>query len=59
MRKQPEPWAVTFWTSATETFKISALPWSAVWSLDVHELAGPRASGNVRRTFCDAVVEKV
>lgn len=43
-----------FETPAPETFKISAgdaLLWSDVWNLDLHELAGPRASGNVRREW--------
>ena len=43
-RKQSNPMAMTFWISAGDV-----LPRSAVWCLDVQDLAGPRASGNVRR----------
>lgn len=37
------------------------LPWSAVGCLDVCDLAGPRASGNVRRAqmLCYVIVERV
>lgn len=37
------------------------LPWSAVWCLDVYDLAGPRASGNVRHAqmLCYVIVERL
>ena len=37
------------------------LPWSAVWCLDVYDLAGPRAPGNVRHAemLCYVIVERV
>lgn len=42
---------MTFWISAPETFKIPVgdmLPRSAVWRLNLYDLAGSRASGNVK-----------